>query len=42
MTPDFDVPMEDNLDDNDMTFAPNDKVRDSTIKDAKISWRGDS
>lgn len=41
-TPDFDVLYEQPLDDDDLTFAVDDKVRDQTIKDAAISWRGDS
>lgn len=40
-TPDFDVLYEQSLDDGDMTFSAND-VTDQTIKDACISWRGDS
>ena len=42
LTPEFDVPMEQALDDDDLTFDQSDKVRDSAIKDACISWRGDS
>lgn len=40
-TPDFDVLYEQSLDDDDMTFAVSD-TKDQTIKDACISWRGDS
>lgn len=41
-TPEFDILYEQPLDDNDMTFLPSDSAQDKTIKDATISWRGDS
>ena len=42
LTPEFEVPMEQALDDDDMTFEAGQKEKDKTIKDARISWRGDS
>lgn len=40
-TPDFDVLYEQALDDGDMTFASG-EAKDASIKEACISWRGDS
>jgi len=41
-TSDFDVLHEAPLDDGDLTFLPSDTTKSNKIKDAAISWRGDS
>lgn len=41
-TPEFDVLYEAKIDDDDLTFKADDQVKNCQIRDAQISWRGDS